>query len=814
MQNKKHKILFISDHPLSTSGVGTQSRYLISGLVNTGKYSVYSLGAAIKHESYEQVNVTPDFVVKPIDGFGNRELLRLTLAQEQPDAMVLFTDPRFFLTHFEMADEIRQVCPIAYWTIWDNGPWPDFNRVLYDSCDLLNCINYNTYDMIKQNCDYRADSVNWVPHAVPGDLFFPMKKEDRLQHKRNLIKRRDDTFVALWVNRNARRKMPGDVLHSWKLFIEQLEKKHGHRNAALIMHTDPLDNEGPNLHHIVDLFKLNDTVIFSKERCDFPQMNIIYNISDCVISRSCFTGDQLVITDKGYREIKDVEIGEKVLTDKGRYMPVVKKSKRPVEKDEGLYTIKLTNNDPIKVTGEHPFVAISKSKVDFLINENIDKLENLIEWKNVSDLQVGDYLVYKNQVLEERVDQKIDMFKFVEGETALRGKGKENMFPVPAYTADETTVYYNMSRMVGKPACPRYIDVTPELAYVMGFWVADGTTHTSHFCLNGKTERELAVTLSNKIKTVLSKTTYFNDAGNRFGVIIENAAVTSKMFDSLCGEYSEKKFVPDVILNSNDEIRRAFLEGYMAGDGCVLTNKETGRSINRCRTISHNLAYGVKTLLVKLGYCPALKYAENTGFTKNKIWTIEWNDRKRENNGSCRSWNVDGKMVVSRIFDIQFDKDAQADVYNFEVEEDHTYSTVGCTVHNCAEGFGLGLLEGAMAGVPAVALKTGGMEYQVTDYRDGSENGVAVDVTLRNLVGSQTVPYIWDDQCTNEAFADGIMRMYDLGPDGRAARGAKSREYSQNVYGIEKMIRTWDESLEKCIENFKKNPRRWALKKI
>ena len=50
---KKRKILLLSDHLLSTSGVGCQSRFLTYGLVKTGKWSVRQLGAAIKHENYD-----------------------------------------------------------------------------------------------------------------------------------------------------------------------------------------------------------------------------------------------------------------------------------------------------------------------------------------------------------------------------------------------------------------------------------------------------------------------------------------------------------------------------------------------------------------------------------------------------------------------------------------------------------------------------------------------------------------------------------------------------------------------------------------
>ena len=77
--NKKLKVLMLSDHALSTSGVGCQSRYLIEGLIKKGHWTFRQFGAAIKHTDYEVVQVNPDFVIRPIDGFGNRELILQTL---------------------------------------------------------------------------------------------------------------------------------------------------------------------------------------------------------------------------------------------------------------------------------------------------------------------------------------------------------------------------------------------------------------------------------------------------------------------------------------------------------------------------------------------------------------------------------------------------------------------------------------------------------------------------------------------------------------------------------------------------------------
>ena len=76
---KKKKILVLSDHPLSPSGVGLQTRYMIEALLKTGRYSFVCLGGAIKHESYEPQSVEPygdDWRIFPIDGYGSHEIIR------------------------------------------------------------------------------------------------------------------------------------------------------------------------------------------------------------------------------------------------------------------------------------------------------------------------------------------------------------------------------------------------------------------------------------------------------------------------------------------------------------------------------------------------------------------------------------------------------------------------------------------------------------------------------------------------------------------------------------------------------------------
>jgi len=274
----------LSDHALSTSGVGTQSRHLIEGMIKKGRWSFRQFGAAMKHVDYRTIAINEDFIIKPIDGFGNPEMLRVALATEKPDALFLFTDPRFFLWLFEMEDEVRQMCPIVWWHVWDNYPIPKFNYPLYEATDLINCHSHLTYQMCATDFPEKS---NFVPHSLPNDIFYQMDKNDIMTEKVKILgwdKR--DNFVLFWMNRNARRKRPSDLLLAWSKFVKMIGKK----DVTLLMHTDPRDQEGPNLLVVAEELGIIDTVVFSNQRVNFDEVNLLHNISDCCINISYAEG--------------------------------------------------------------------------------------------------------------------------------------------------------------------------------------------------------------------------------------------------------------------------------------------------------------------------------------------------------------------------------------------------------------------------------------------------------------------------------------------------------------------------------------------
>lgn len=313
---KKKKILVISDHALSPSGVGVQTKCLIEGLIKKGDMTFIQLGAAIKHNDYNTIMVNSDFYIKPIDGFGNPSMLRSILINEKPDALLIFTDPRFFTWLFKMEDEIHQICPILWWHVWDNRPTPRFNDWMYESTDAINCHSYLTYQMCSENFPKKT---NFIPHSFPREMFHRLKKEEiNIEKVRILGKERKDNFVCLWMNRNCKRKRPADVLYSWSKFLDTISDKEKER-VTLLLHTDPNDQAGNNLIKIAENLGILYATAFSTQKLETRFINILHNIADVTLNisfnegfglttlESMMTGTPIIATKTGglYRQVID-----------------------------------------------------------------------------------------------------------------------------------------------------------------------------------------------------------------------------------------------------------------------------------------------------------------------------------------------------------------------------------------------------------------------------------------------------------------------------------------------------------------------------
>lgn len=225
-----------------------------------------------------------NWMIYPVVGHGDKQILRSFLVKEKPDAILLVTDPRFFVWVWEMEDEIRSMCPIVYWHVWDNDPSPDFNRVFYNSTDGIGCLSLKTYGLLQ---DLKHDNFCYIPHAEPEELFKPLPEQVVRDFKeQNYGPHKDKKFIVMWNNRNARRKQTGDVIACFAKFAEIVGKE----NTSLFMHTAVGDPEGQNIIAVANKYNISSNLIISEQRVASEQINHFYNVADVTLTISSNEG--------------------------------------------------------------------------------------------------------------------------------------------------------------------------------------------------------------------------------------------------------------------------------------------------------------------------------------------------------------------------------------------------------------------------------------------------------------------------------------------------------------------------------------------
>jgi glycosyltransferase involved in cell wall biosynthesis len=297
----KKKILLLSDDLRMASGIANVSKQLVLGTVD--KYDWVQLGAAIKHpeagkvldlnESVREQTGVADANVKiiPFDGYGNPGIIRQLLMTENPDAILHFTDPRYWLWLYDIEHEIRQTCPLFFYHIWDDLPDPKYNRDYYESCDWIGTISKQTYGITKRVWSWDKEKhwtppadwqVSYVPHGINSDLY---KKVDvPADFKKSIFGEKEYDFVLYWNNRNIRRKQPIDVILAFDKFVKELPKEKRDK-VCLLMHTNPVEEHGTDLPRTISECCSPETnVVFAPNRYTETELNYLYNIGDVTIN--------------------------------------------------------------------------------------------------------------------------------------------------------------------------------------------------------------------------------------------------------------------------------------------------------------------------------------------------------------------------------------------------------------------------------------------------------------------------------------------------------------------------------------------------
>jgi glycosyltransferase involved in cell wall biosynthesis len=273
---------------MSPSGVGSQTKYVIEALLKTGRYEFICLGGAMKHNDYTPQKVEPwgdSFKIFPVDGYGNHEIIRSILQKERPDALWFMTDPRFYVWLWEIENEIRTNIPMIYYHVWDNFPPPQFNANYYNSNDVIACISKVTHEIVKTVAP-EVES-HYIPHAVNENYFHPAKTETEIKNvellRSKITQGKTKKKIFFWNNRNARRKQSGTLIWWFKEWLDKV----GHDKAMLLMHTDPQDQHGQDLPHIIQRLGLEQgQVLISSQKLPQEELAGLYRAVDYTINIS------------------------------------------------------------------------------------------------------------------------------------------------------------------------------------------------------------------------------------------------------------------------------------------------------------------------------------------------------------------------------------------------------------------------------------------------------------------------------------------------------------------------------------------------
>ena len=288
----------MSDDLRMHSGVATVSKDIVFETLN--EYDWVQIGGAIKHPEVGKIidmsQGLNEFGIKdgylkiyPVDGYGNEDILREVMEIEKPDAILHYTDPRFWIWFYNMESEIRREIPIFYYNIWDDLPDPQYNTNYYKSCDLLMGISKQTYGINKRLLpEYEDWQVTYVPHGISERRFNKVEDDDTslldFEAKHNIG---DKKFKILYSNRNIRRKQPNDLILAYKYFMDELTPEQ-RKECVLIFHCNPTDENGtdlPRVHkHLIPEYDICFTYDTDGRPFNDQEMNLLFNSADVYVN--------------------------------------------------------------------------------------------------------------------------------------------------------------------------------------------------------------------------------------------------------------------------------------------------------------------------------------------------------------------------------------------------------------------------------------------------------------------------------------------------------------------------------------------------
>ena len=215
------------------------------------------------------------------ENYGDEQSLTNICEQENIDAILHMTDPRFYKWLYAIENKVRRKIPICYYHVWDNYPIPKFNKGVYHSCDWIGCISKLTHNVV-QDVTQGEVLCDYIPHGIDTNLFKKLDSDSNDFTRRGLLEGGCD-FAFLCNNVNMKRKQLPTILEAFDKLSKTLPKAESDR-VALMMHTNRVGESGLNIVQMCNDLYPDTNILFSTTKLSPEMLNQMYNTFSVTIN--------------------------------------------------------------------------------------------------------------------------------------------------------------------------------------------------------------------------------------------------------------------------------------------------------------------------------------------------------------------------------------------------------------------------------------------------------------------------------------------------------------------------------------------------
>jgi glycosyltransferase involved in cell wall biosynthesis len=283
------KILLLSDHPGIKSGYGKITNALATHLADKGHEVLVMAATDPSNGNFQEykwdsrVGASNPIRVWNVADYGHAEHIRWFLEHEKPDVLWVNTDPRY-LTHV-FGRDIRRICPLVYYHLWDDVPFPKFNIPYYKSCDRIIAGSKFTYNLLTTYPTTSNLSVDYCPIGLDPEVYKPLEDIEKEKFSSDIWKKlkvdAKPNFVIGMISRDAPRKLLMDTM---RVYAEWSDDKP---DTYLFIHV-PLVDSQMNLEYTMKSLYEKKNIVISQGSPDHADdtINRLYNFFDVSINKS------------------------------------------------------------------------------------------------------------------------------------------------------------------------------------------------------------------------------------------------------------------------------------------------------------------------------------------------------------------------------------------------------------------------------------------------------------------------------------------------------------------------------------------------